>query len=165
MKKIISLYVILFSCFSYAQKTIPGVIKKYNKNDVPYISVEELKEIKNILLLDTREPEEYKVSHLDKAVCVGHTKFDSKAFTTQFPDKEAKIVVYCSIGVRSEQIGEKLLKLGYKNVYNLYGGIFEWKNKDNHVVDANNEATEKVHAYSKEWGKYLVKGIKVYNKK
>jgi rhodanese-related sulfurtransferase len=26
---------------------------------------------------------------------------------------------------RSENIAEKLLKSGYKNIYNLYGGIFE----------------------------------------
>jgi rhodanese-related sulfurtransferase len=29
-------------------------------------------------------------------------------------DKNTNIIVYCSIGVRSEQIGEKLKKLGYK---------------------------------------------------
>ncbi|NJM80109.1 MAG: rhodanese-like domain-containing protein [Flavobacterium sp.] len=152
------------SLICLSQNTIPEVLKKYNKNDVPYISVEELKVTKNILLLDTREPYEYKVSHLDNAVCVGHTKFDSKAFLAQYPNKEAKIVVYCSIGVRSEQIGEKLIKLGYKNVQNLYGGIFEWKNKNNAVVDENSKETDKVHAYSKEWGIYLTNGIKIYKK-
>ena len=159
---IVAIFFISLTCVS--QSTIPEVLKKYNKNTVQYITVEELKATKNVLLLDTREPYEYIVSHLDNAVCVGHTKFNSKEFVTQFPNKESEIVVYCSIGVRSEQIGEKLLKLGYKNVKNLYGGIFEWKNKDNIVVDEKNKETDKVHAYSKEWGIYLTKGIKIYNK-
>ena len=52
--------------------------------------------------------------------------------------------------------------MGYKNVYNLYGGIFEWKNQDLPVFDSNNKETENVHAFSKEWSQYLTKGKKVY---
>jgi predicted sulfurtransferase len=77
-------------------------------------------------------------------------------------DKNANIVVYCSIGVRSEQIGEKLLKLGYKNVYNLYGGIFEYKNSGGKVVNNQNKVTDSIHTFNKTWSAYLTKGIKVY---
>ena len=76
--------------------------------------------------------------------------------------KSDTIVVYCSIGYRSERIGEKLLAAGYKNVFNLYGGIFDWKNNDRVVVDSKNEPTEKVHSYNKTWGLFLDKGEKVY---
>ena len=72
-------------------------------------------------------------------------------------------MVYCSIGIRSEDISEKLKKAGYTNVYNLYGGIFEWKNRNYPVVNPENEVTEKVHAYSKQWGQWLHKGKKVYS--
>ncbi|MEN8818965.1 MAG: rhodanese-like domain-containing protein, partial [Polaribacter sp.] len=51
---------------------------------------------------------------------------------------------------------------GYTNVLNLYGGIFEWKNKGNLVFDSNGNATEKIHVFSKEWSKWLLKGKKVY---
>ena len=165
MKNYILLFAILFSYVSYAQKTIPDILKKYNKNSVEYITVEELQKDNKVLLLDTREPEEFEVSHLNDAVYVGHSKFDSKTFAVQFPDKNAPIVVYCSLGVRSENIGEKLQKLGYSNVKNLYGGIFEWKNKGYEVINNEGEKTEEVHAFSKMWGKYLTKGIKIYNKK
>ena len=165
MKKFIILFAILFSYFSYAQRTIPDILKKYNKNSVEYITVEELKKDNKVLLLDTREPAEFEVSHLNNAVYVGHSKFDSKSFTVQFPDKNAPIVVYCSLGVRSENIGEKLIKLGYSNVKNLYGGIFEWKNQGYEVINNEGKITEEVHAFSKMWGKYLIKGIKIYNKK
>jgi len=52
--------------------------------------------------------------------------------------------------------------LGYKNVYNLYGGIFEYKNNGGKVVDNQNKETDKIHTYNKEWSVYLKKGIKIY---
>lgn len=164
MKKTITLLFILLFSFGFSQKTIPEVLQKYNKNTVPYITVSDLKNTKGIVLLDAREQKEYNVSHLEKAVCVGHTKFNSKTFEAQYPNKATAIVVYCSIGVRSEQIGEKLIKMGYTNVQNLYGGIFEWKNQNNNVVDSNNKITDSIHVYSKEWSKYLTKGTKTYKK-
>jgi len=71
------------------------------------------------------------------------------------------IVVYCSLGIRSEIIGKQLIAEGYTAVYNLYGGIFEWVNKGKAVYN-NTQETSKVHAYSKSWGSYLLKGTKVY---
>ena len=49
--------------------------------------------------------------------------------------KKTPTIVYCTIGARSETIGEKLKKNGFTNVYNLYGGIFEWKNADFKVLN------------------------------
>ena len=50
------------------------------------------------------------------------------------------------IGVRSEQIGEQLKAMGYDNIKNLYGGIFEWTNQG-YPVFKGNQQTLKVHAY------------------
>lgn len=38
-------------------------------------------------------------------------------------DKESIIIVYCSAGVRSKRAITILKKLGYKNLYNIEGGI------------------------------------------
>jgi len=78
--------------------------------------------------------------------------------------KDTPIVVYCSIGYRSEKIGEKIQKLGFTKVYNLYGSIFEWVNQDNPVVDSNNKPTDKVHTYNKKWSKWVQDGkaVKVW---
>ena len=46
---------------------------------------------------------------------------------------------------------------------NLYGGIFEWKNNDFTVVDTNEEPTEDVHTFSKEWSQWLLKVNKIYD--
>ena len=69
--------------------------------------------------------------------------------------KEKNIVIYCSIGYRSEKIGEKLLRLGYKNVYNLYGSIFEWANEKYPLVGSNGKTTDRVHGYNKSWSKWV----------
>lgn len=151
-----------FSIMLSAQNSIPQVLKKFNKETVPYIKVNKLKEKTNLVFLDAREPKEYKVSHIQGAIPVGFDHFISNNVTAKVKDKNATIIVYCSIGVRSEQIGEKLQKLGYKNVYNLYGGIFEYKNNGGKVVNNQNKVTDSVHAYNKAWSVYLTKGIKVY---
>ena len=93
---------------------------------------------------------------------VGYDNFDIASVEKQYPNKDDKIVVYCSLGIRSETVGEKLKKAGYTNVYNLYGGIFEWKNKDFSVIDSEEKETEKVHTFNKDWSKWLEKGEKIY---
>ena len=130
------------------------------KHSVAEISVEELKKKEGVVLLDARAAEEYAVSHLAKAVYVGYDDFDESRIKSL--KKDTTIVVYCSVGYRSEKIAEKLMAAGYTNVANLYGGIFEWVNQGNEVVDATGKKTEAIHAYSKTWGLWLNKGKKVY---
>jgi len=163
MKYILILLFTFFSAEAIAQKNIDDLLKQYNDNGVPYITVEELAMPKtDAILFDSREPKEYKVSHLKDAVCVGYDNFDIASVEKQYPNKDDKIVVYCSLGIRSETVGEKLKKAGYTNVYNLYGGIFEWKNKDFSVIDSEEKETEKVHTFNKDWSKWLEKGDKIY---
>lgn len=122
----------------------------------------QLKKMKNVLLLDAREVSEYQVSHLSGARQVGYDKFDISVLKDVSKDRD--IVVYCSVGYRSEKIAERLVEGGYTRVSNLYGGIFEWVNQGNEVVDMSEKKTDRVHAYSSSWGVWLNKGIKVYDK-
>ena len=69
-------------------------------------------------------------------------------------------MVYCTLGVRSEDIAEQLKKAGYKNTYNLFGGIIEWKNNGHKVFNETGEETKKFHVSSKFWSKWLLKGEK-----
>ncbi|MDF9798803.1 hypothetical protein OKW21_004066 [Catalinimonas alkaloidigena] len=45
----------------------------------------------------------------------------------------------------------------------MYGGIFEWVNQGQDVVDSSGQPTEKVHAYDRVWGIWLKQGEKVYD--
>jgi rhodanese-related sulfurtransferase len=117
----------------------------------------------NALFIDARERNEYDVSHIKNAVFVGYENFSYDSLASI--NKNQKIIVYCSVGYRSENISEKLVDAGFTDVSNLLGGIFEWVNQGNAVIDNNGDATLNVHAYSKTWGVWLSKGNKVYNPK
>ena len=155
--------VMLTSCTFYAQTDLPDLLNRYNNHDVPYISVQELAMPKtNAIIFDAREFEEYQVSRITNSIFVGYNTFDINQATLPLIDKHQAIVVYCSLGIRSEKIAQHLQNAGYTNVYNLYGGIFEWKNADFPIVDSDGCPTENVHAYSEAWSKWLLKGTKVY---
>ncbi|OIQ27342.1 MAG: rhodanese [Bacteroidetes bacterium MedPE-SWsnd-G2] len=163
MKHYIFILCFFVSALGFSQNTIPDVIEKYNTHSVKYINVEELNSNYNeYLILDSREQGEYNVSHLKNAINIGFENFNIDASVNEIKDFSKPIVVYCSIGVRSEIIGEKLKEKGFTNVFNLYGGIFEWKNQGLNVYNRNNIKTENVHVFSKEWSKFLKSGQKTH---
>lgn len=145
-----------------AQRTLDHTLKLMNRESVPYIHSEDLNTTDGPILLDARDISEFEVSHLKNAIWVGDMAFDPAEVQEKLTDKSQPIVVYCSIGVRSEDIGEKLMELGYTDVKNLYGGIFEWKNKNGSVYNSKGVETDSVHAYNRLWGRLLKNGTKVY---
>lgn len=156
---LLAVFLITTAC---AQNTIDKSLRRLNEESVPYINGEAMK-MKEVILLDTRKKEEYNVSHLKNALWVGHKEFRIDSVLKLLPNKNKTIVVYCSIGVRSEDIGEKLINAGFADVKNLYGGIFEWKTKGYPVYNLQERETDSVHAYNKKWGKLLTNAIKVYD--
>jgi rhodanese-related sulfurtransferase len=147
------------------QQTYDQKLQSLYSNTVSLIKPQEVKEKLNnedVVILDTRTAKEYSVSHLPNAKFVGYDHFDISQVEDIPKDKE--IIVYCSVGYRSEKIGEKLKEAGFENVSNIYGGIFQWRNEDLDVVNQKGEVTDSVHVYNKRWGKWLEegKGIKVY---
>lgn len=167
MKTYIFIIVILsISTIAIAQRPddyheqLDGLINK----TVPLIRAGELssemEQDDGIYLLDTREKEEYNVSHIAGADCVGYDNFRMRS-VKDIP-RDATVVVYCSLGVRSEKVGEKLTEAGFTDVRNLYGGIFEWVHEEQPVISKKGDTTRKVHAFNEEWSRWLYKGEKVY---
>lgn len=137
------------------------MLKALLDHSVPEMSVDTAAKLHGIsLFLDAREESEYKISRISGSQFIGYDHFDM-ASVKDVP-KDQAIIVYCSVGYRSEKISEQLLAAGYVDVHNMYGGMFEWKNKDHAIVNSAGEETEKVHAFSKTWGIWLKKGEKVY---
>ncbi len=163
MKKTLFFIAILLTFNSNAQETLSELLKKNTTHSVPYITVQELAMPTNkAIIIDAREIEEFQVSHIKKALHVGFKDFKIEDVQQKIPNKNQVIVIYCSLGIRSEKIAEKLKKVGYTSIKNLYGGIFEWKNNNFEVYNTFNKPTDSIHAFSKSWSSYLNKGIKVY---
>jgi len=130
------------------------------RGSVPFISVQNLNSNPTeYLILDTRELHEYEVSHIADAYYFGYD--DPQWNILSSIPKDQKIVVYCSIGYRSEKIGEHLTKRGFEAVYNLYGSIFEWSNQGYPLQTPSGVTTYKVHTYNKKWSQW-VEGEKIY---
>jgi rhodanese-related sulfurtransferase len=164
MRSILSLLLFVsLAVTACGQSTFDEKLKSLYNNTVPLITADSLaKELtsKNLIILDTRAPKEFKVSHLPNALLIDYDNFtpnDVKNLNRNTP-----VVVYCSVGYRSERIGEKLQKLGFKDVKNLYGGIFAWKNENYHVINRYGLPTDSVHTYNENWSQWLLNGIKVY---
>jgi rhodanese-related sulfurtransferase len=130
-------------------------VNSYLSYTVPVISVEKAYvDKRKYVFLDAREQAEYDISHIDGALAVGYDRFDAKSISKI--SKDQAIIVYCSIGYRSEKIATKLRKLGYTQVYNLYGSIFEWANRGYPLVNNQGRTTHLVHTYNAKWSKWLL---------
>lgn len=145
------------------QKTFDEKLQQLYANTVPLIVPDSLKTKlanQNIYIIDTRTQKEFEVSHLPNARFLDYDNYSKKDFN-DIP-KDAEVIVYCSVGYRSERVGEKMQKFGFSNVKNLYGGIFEWKNTDKTIVNMKGVETDSVHTYNKNWSQWLEKGVKIY---
>ncbi|WP_192349251.1 rhodanese-like domain-containing protein [Algoriphagus sp. Y33] len=127
--------------------------------DFPVLKPSQVTDLSEYQILDTREKEEFEVSHLKGAEWVGYNTFSMENVAEL--DKNQPVLVYCTVGARSQGIGKKLKDVGFKEVYNLYGGLIEWVNEDKPIFQGNSP-TKKVHTYSQSWGIWLTKGEKVY---
>jgi rhodanese-related sulfurtransferase len=98
-----------------------------------------------IQLIDTRKEEEFLVSHLPKAQHIPDLETAQANL-----DPTITIVAYCSVGYRSSKLAEQLQQLGYDQVWNLEGSIFQWVNEGRTVIQ-NGQPTQQVHPYSEKW--------------
>ena len=122
--------------------SIPTIdVTKASENSAEYV------------FLDARELEEYQVSHIPGARYVGYNHFSPKYL--KGIDYDQNIIIYCSVGYRSEKLGEKLSRMGYKNVNNLYGSIFEWVNCGLPVENGQGVTTDSIHTYNSRWSKWV----------
>lgn len=79
----------------------------------------------NAKVIDIRDKNEFKKSHINGAVNIGIDEVEK--ILKLFPNKNEKIIVVCSKGIRSIAVAEELSDMGYKNVYNLMDGYDKYK--------------------------------------
>lgn len=75
------------------------------------------------LLLDVREPGEWRFCHIAGAL---HLPMNQLAQRLGELDRERETVVYCHHGIRSQLAARFLWEQGFTRVHNLVGGIDAW---------------------------------------
>jgi rhodanese-related sulfurtransferase len=157
---ILILFLFSFSIQGFTQNTAyKALLKGLYDPKFPILKPAEISSLANYQVLDTREKEEFEVSHLKGAKWVGYDTFELKSI--QNLDKNKPVLVYCTVGARSQEIGKRLKEAGFKQVYNLYGGIIHWSNEQKPIFNADT-LTKKVHTYNRIWSVWLTSGEKYF---
>jgi len=97
-----------------------------------YVSPEKfLEDYKNAIVLDTRNYYEYELGRFKNAVNPNIKTFrEFPEFVERFKhNKDKKIYIYCTGGIRCEKAGIYMEEQGFKNVYQLHGGIINFCQK------------------------------------
>jgi len=98
-----------------------------SSSDYKKISAKEAKAMMDeggVIVVDVREQSEYDSGHIENAILMPLGEIDDIAGDI-IPNKDSVILVYCRSGNRSATGAEKLISLGYNNVYD-FGGIIDW---------------------------------------
>ena len=129
MRKYVAMILVVFMVLGLAGCTKQNgggsseQMKKYNQ-----ISMNEaiamMEKEEDYIILDVRTPEEFAEKHIPGALNVPNESIGTEEIK-ELPNKDQLILVYCRSGNRSKQASEKLVALGYTNVYE-FGGINDW---------------------------------------
>ena len=79
---------------------------------------------RQVVVVDVRTRAEYDGGHIENALLVPNESIGNE-MPEALPDKGATLLIYCRSGRRSKEAAEKLLKQGYRNVYD-FGGVIDW---------------------------------------
>ncbi len=85
-----------------------------------------LREFKDPVLVDVRTTGEYAQGHLPNALLIDIFSNDFKSRVGKL-DKSKPVFVYCKAGSRSSSAVEVLSGMGFKDIYDLSGGIIAWR--------------------------------------
>ena len=94
-----------------------------------------------LLLVDVREPDEYRLGRLPGAVLIPRGTIEPAAdlqFAKRHPElsqaRKRRVVLYCGTGGRSALACDVLQEMGFENVASLAGGYSAWQEEELDVV-------------------------------
>ena len=102
-------------------------------NDIELDEYEKKMASEKYLLVDVRTAEEFSDRHIEGALNIDY-------FSATFSDDISKVgfeipvLLYCRLGNRSSKAMKIMNELGFKEVYNLEGGIKGWILENNPVI-------------------------------
>lgn len=106
---------------------------KATSADVEPSKFEELTKQPDVVILDVRSAFEFGGDKIAGAQNLSFTSKDFKSQVEKF-DKSKTYLVYCASGSRSVGAVSTMQAIGFKNIYNLKGGIEHWKSEGKPVV-------------------------------
>ena len=110
--------------------------KDDTQESVKVVTTDEMQtilELDDVQLIDVRTPEEYNEGYIENAQNIDYYSptFDEDI---QKLDKSKPVILYCKSGNRSGKCAEILKEAGFEKIYDLEGGITEWKYKGLDVI-------------------------------
>ena len=126
MKKIFLLFLLLITA-ACQSKPVKGEAVSVADGSYKDVSVNELAAMlktKDFAFINVHIPFAGDIAQTDLSIPYDEIEQNLSQFPT---DKNAKIVLYCRSGRMSQIAAEKLVSLGYTNIWNLEGGMVEWE--------------------------------------
>jgi rhodanese-related sulfurtransferase len=113
-------------CSDEPSVTVPGQVIKEISAAEAHSMVQQNAGKSDFIILDVRTPLEYAGGHLAGALLID---FNSGSFRTEVDklDKSKRYLVYCRTSNRSGQAVAVMKELGFKEVYDMDGGIVAWE--------------------------------------
>lgn len=93
------------------KKIAPAELKAWMEAQQPFV------------MIDVRETWEREAYHIGGL----HIPLSELAERRQEIPKDVPVVLYCEKGIRSAIVIQRMEQAGYDNLYNLTGGMSEWK--------------------------------------
>lgn len=121
-----ALAVTFAGCSNEPSTTVPGQIVKEISVAEAYAMIQENIGKVDFVILDVRTPSEFAAGHLAGAVLID---FNAGSFRTEVDklDKNKRYLVYCRTSNRSGQAVAVMKELGFKEVYDMDGGVVAWE--------------------------------------
>ena len=152
---VILLSILVTACFIIRERGLYTFIKSGNVERINPCMARRLVNDSDLYIIDARSEAEYQLSHIEGA----------NLFQDQLMEKieiNQPILVYCTIGIRSNSLAKDLHDLGFEKIYDLKGGLINWVNQKNELVNSTHHQTDSIHTYYQWLSLLLSHGTAVY---
>jgi rhodanese-related sulfurtransferase len=112
--------------------TAQSAVKIVNSKEAKAL-MNENKGLKDFVIIDVRTAPEFSSGHMENDINIDIYKTDFKSSISAL-DRNSKYLIYCQTGIRSAQAARIMDDLGFKEIYDLNGGIAQWIQDGNSVV-------------------------------
>ena len=134
-KGMVFIFFVLLFTTNVTAKTADDLVKEAKAvvKEITPLEADSLIKSGGVIGIDVREPEEFKSERIKGAILIprGLLEFE---IDKKVPDKKTKIIIYCKKGGRGILAAESLIKMGYKDVLSITGGLVGWEAKGLPIV-------------------------------